>query len=284
MRCRFGAILWFCIFATATSVASSHGPVFGFATPVNSKGEISFDFGAYNRYAAFGSQTVLKTMVSYGLTPQVQWSFTAPAVLQSGSLPMSMVEGGEFQSNFSWRFHHQPNAVGRRFESTASAGIVVPGPQDKSGMFRSMHSAPGFSAWLATGITSRSHYFWLGGGGMHFFERAGDQRPNVITTTAVYGYRPPSWRSDRHQWDWRLFAELTGEHAGQVRRAASPITGSDANQIFLGPSVLGIFKYFAISGGVQFPVYSNLGRIYPHERARLAINVSYFLFSHARSH
>src|SRR5690348_8841843 len=284
MRCRVGTLVVFCFVTAVGSVASSHGPVFGFATPVNSKGEISFDFGAYSRNAASGSQTVLKTMVSYGLTPQVQWSFSAPAVVQSGSLPMSMMQGGEFQSNLTWRFHHQPNGVGRRFESTASIGIVVPGPQDKFGMFRSMHSAPGVSGWVATGVASRSHYFWIGGGGMHFAARSRDQRPNVVTTSAVYGYRPRSWRADRHEWDWRLFAELTGEHAGPVRRDGLAMPGSDANQVFLGPTVLGIFKYFAISGGVQFPVYSDVGRLYPRERARLAINVSYFLFSHARSH
>jgi hypothetical protein len=283
MRRCIGALV-FCILVGVPALASSHGPVFGFATPVNSKGEISFDFGAYSRNAAFGSQTVLKSMVSYGLTPQLQVSFVAPAVVQSGPLPMSMMEGGEFQSNLAWRFHHQPNAVGRRFESTASVGVVVPGPQDNFGMSRSMHSAPGVTGWVATGVASRSHYFWLGTGAMHFAERSGDQRPNVVSTSAVYGYRPPSWRADRHEWDWRLFAELTGEHSGIVYRAGLPIAGSDANQMFLGPSVLGIFKYFAVSGGVQFPVYSNMGRRYPRERARLAINVSYFLFSHARSH
>jgi len=284
MRCRIGTLLVFCFLVAVPSNASSHGPVFGFATPVNSKGEFSFDFGAYSRNAAFGSQTVLKTMVSYGLTPQLTWSFNAPAVLQAGSLPMSMMAGGEFQSNVSWRFHHRPNAVGRRSESTASIGIVVPGPQDKFGMFRTMRSAPGITGWAATGVASRSHYFWVGAGGMHFADRSGDQRPNVISASAVYGYRPPSWRADRHQWDWRVFGELVGEHSGLVRRGGLPMTGSDANQIFLGPSVLGIFKYFAISGGVQFPVYANVGRLYPRERARLAINVSYFLFSHAQSH
>lgn len=284
MRCCARALLLLSFLAPAASVASSHGPVFGFATPVNSKGEISFDFGAYHRNAVFGSQTVLKSMVAYGLTPQLQWSFSAPAVLQSGTLPMSPMEGGEFQSNLTWRFHHQPNGIGRRFESTASVGIVVPGPQDKSGMFHSMHSSPGVSGWIATGLASRSHYFWVGAGGMYFAERSGDQRPNVVTASAVYGYRPPGWRSDRHQWDWRVFGELVGEHAGLVQRGALSVAGSDANQVFLGPTILGIFNYFAISGGVQFPVYSNVGRLYPRERARLAINVSYFLFSHARSH
>src|ERR1051326_2616709 len=194
---------------------SGHGPVFGFATPVNSKGETSLDFGVYNRNAAFGSQTELKGMVSYGITPHLQLSLVAPGLAQQGSLPMSMMAGGEFLGNVTWRFQHNANAVGRRLESTASVGVVAPGPQDYSGMFRGMHSAPGVNAWVATGMASRSSYVWVGAGAMHFAERGGDQRPNVVSTSLVYGYRPPSWRADRHQWDWRVFAEMTGEHAGQ---------------------------------------------------------------------
>lgn len=264
--------------------ASGHGPVFGFATPLNSQGETSFDLGVFGRTAAFGSQTSLKTMVSYGITPHLQLSAVLPAFLQQGQLPMSMMAGGEFQGNAAWRFQHNPNAVGRRLESTASVGIVAPGPQDSFAMFRGMRSAPGVNAWIASGMASRSHYVWLGGGTTHFAARAGDQRPNLDSASLVYGYRPPSWRADQHQWDWRVFVEMVGEHAGLVRRAGAVMSGSDANQIVLGPTVLGIFKTFAISGGVQFPVYSDLGRMFPHERMRLAVNVSYFLFSHKRSH
>ena len=149
--------------------ASGHGPVFGFATPVNSQGEWSFDFGMFGRNAMDGSQATARWMIGYGITPHTQVSLIAPALLQSGSLPMTMMSGGgEFQSNLAWRFYHNPNAIGRRVESTASVGLVVPGPQDDFGMFRGFHSAPGVNAWVATGMASRSSYFWLGGGFMHF--------------------------------------------------------------------------------------------------------------------
>lgn len=264
--------------------ASGHGPVFGFATPVNSQGETSFDFGLFGRDADFGSQLAFKSMVSYGITPHLQLSLVAPALLKDGQLPMSMMSGGEFESNMAWRFQHRPSAVGKRIESTGSLGIIVPGPQDNFGMFSGMHSAPGINGWIATGMASRSNYFWLGAGGTHFAERSGDQRPNLASASLVYGYRPRAWRADIHKWDWRLFAELVGEHSGLVRRAGLTMPGSDANHIFLGPSVLGIYKSFAISGGVQFPIYSDIGRMFPHERVRVAVNVSYFLFSHKPSH
>lgn len=279
--------VWLCFLSLALSVpqmqASGHGPVFGFATPVNSQGETSLDFGLLGRDADFGSQLAFKSMLSYGFTPHLQLSLVAPALLKDGQLPMSMMSGGEFEGNIVWRFQHRPSAVGKRIESTGSLGIVVPGPQDNFGMFSGMHAAPGINGWVATGMASRSHYFWLGAGGTHFAERSGDQRPNLASASVVYGYRPPAWRPDTHEWDWRLFAELVGEHSGLVRRAGLTMPGSDTNHVFLGPSVLGIYKSFAISGGVQVPIYSDVGRIFSHERVRLAINVSYFLFSHKPS-
>ena len=52
------------------------------------------------------------------------------------------------------------------------------------------------------------------------------------------------------------------------------------------PSVLAIFKNFAIEGGVQAPIYRDASdSVYGHERVRFAINVSYLKFSsHTRSH
>jgi len=269
------------ILLVGPAFASGHGPVFGFATPVNSKGEWSFDFGLFGRNAPVGSQLTARSMLTYGLTPQVQFSIVAPALIQQGSLPMSTMSGGEFQGNVAWRFHHQPNAVGRRFESTASVGLIAPGPQDDFGMFRGIHSAPGVDAWAASGIASRSSYVWIGAGVMRFSERQHDQRPTVVSTSLVYGYRPRSWRSDTHQWDWRIFGEVIGEHVGQTQRGGFLMPGSDANQIFVGPSVLGIYKFLGLSGGVQFPIYRDIGRVFPKERVRFAINISYFLFSHS---
>ena len=270
------------LIGTATAFASGHGPVFGFATPLNSKGEFSVDFGMFARNAATGSQFTARSMLSYGLTPHLQISAVMPGLIEQGTLPMTMMSGGgEFQTNLAWRFQHNPYAVGTRFESTASVGLIVPGPQDNYGMFRTIRSAPGVNAWGATGLASRSTYLWIGGGFIHFAERSGDRRPNIISTSAVYGYRPKAWRSDRLAWDWRIFAEMTGEHMGQMQRGGLPMPGTDANQVFLGPTALGLYKSFAISGGVQLPIYQDTGTVFPRERLRAAINVSYFLFSHS---
>ena len=52
--------------------------------------------------------------------------------------------------------------------------------------------------------------------------------------------------------------------------------GTDAHQVFLGPSALGIYKNYAIQAGVQVPVYRNSGARLERERFRYAMNLSYF--------
>jgi hypothetical protein len=91
----------------------------------------------------------------------------------------------------------------------------------------------------------------------------------------AYGYRPESWRKD-NGWDWRLFAECTGERIGALEHTGLNVAGSSANQVFIGPTTLGVYKNYAISGGVQFAAYQKVGPAYPRERVRVAVNFTWF--------
>jgi hypothetical protein len=276
----------FVVLAAATAFATGHGPVFGYATPVNSAGEWSFDAGLNVRHFAPGTDLVFRNMVSYGFTPHVQWSFNLPAYLESApGAPTRTMGMGDWESNLAWRFHHNATSVGTRFESTASAGLVVPGPQSTPGAMGMLRRAPGLNVALATGMASRSHYLWAGGGYTWFAAKQGDQRPAVFSYSLVWGYRPPSWRKhDYPAWDWRLFAEMTGDAWGHAQHLGAPMPATHGHTIFLGPSTLGIYKSFAISGGVQFPVYQQIGSAFPRERVRVAVNLSYFLFTNHKQH
>ena len=55
-----------------------------------------------------------------------------------------------------------------------------------------------------------------GGGYTRFGESSHDRRPDTISWSAVYGYRPAKLRRGYDQWDYRGFAEFTGEHTGNV--------------------------------------------------------------------
>jgi hypothetical protein len=266
---------------TSAAFASDHGPVFGYATPVNSQGEVSCDAGIFGRNGTRGTQFSTGTGCGYGITPHITINAFLPATFGSGSLPESRIyPGSEWTAGASWRFLHSVTSVGKRIESTASLGLVVPGPQQDSGVLGGLHRKPGVTGSLATGYASRSQYLWLGGGYASFLPDSHDRRPDTISWSGVYGYRPAKLRRGYDQWDYRGFAELTGEHTGNVRSAGSALANSSTTSIWLGPSVLAIFKNVAIESGVQAPVYRDASdSLYGRERVRFALNISYLRFS-----
>jgi len=97
-----------------------------------------------------------------------------------------------------------------------------------------------------------------------------------LSYSAVWGYRPPALRKDYPHWDWRLFVELTGEQSGHLRLAGTEQQDTGGHQVLLGPAALGIYKNYAIEGGLQFLVYRNVGVRLQRETIRYAMNVSYF--------
>ena len=267
--------------------ATDHGPVFGYATPVNSQGEVSCDTGVFGRNGTQGTQISTGTGCGYGITPHFTINAFLPATFGAGSLPESrLIPSGEWTAGGSWRFLHSVTSVGKRLEATASLGIVVPGPQQDSGVLAGLHRAPGVAGTLAAGYASRSQYLWVGGGYTSFAARLHDRRPDTVSWSGVYGYRPARLRRGYNQWDYRGFAELTGEHTGNVRAGGAVLPNSSTASLWLGPSVLAVFKDVAIEGGAQAPLYRVAAEsLYGRERLRFAINISYLRFSgHTGSH
>ena len=267
------------ISATPLLQASGHGPVFGLATPTNPQGGFSLDTSFMGRYGD-GGGAMLRATLGYGLTENLKISISAPLVFDAEPFTPARVAaftpmGGDFESLVTWRFHRQDTGVGSRFESAAIGGLLVPGPQHAGGPERGLHSGVGGLAGLVTGVASRGHYAWTGVSYQRYAESAADRRPDLLFYSAVYGYRPPSWRTDTG-WDWRIFGELTGELAGTLRFAGLKLPGSDSHQVLFGPTTLGVYKNYAVSAGIQFPLYRDVSPIYPRERVRFSINFSYF--------
>ena len=269
------------LFLSATAFGSGHGPVFGMTTPTNAKDGWSLDLGTMGRSGSNGNGVMSRAMLSYGVTQDFQLSFTAPYVFSSAPFAPARTTGmmsstPDFEGIAAWRFHRQGTNIGKRFESTAYGGLIVPGPQRPKGMLGNLARAPGFYSAVATGMASRSHYVWVGVGNVHFAEKDGDQRPNLFTYSAVWGYRPPPLRKDYPHWDWRVFAEMNGEISNKAEKAGLLMPGTGGHQVFLGPTVLGIYKIYAIEGGMQFPVFRDVGANFQREKFRYAINFSYF--------
>jgi hypothetical protein len=279
---RAGIAVTLILLTASIAHGASHGPVFGLATPTNSQGEWSFDLGAFGRTTGIGSDVSFRGLISYGFTPHLTLSVTAPVVLGSTTLPPTRIQpGADFDSTLAWRFLHNTTRVGTRFESTAFAGLAAPGPQASLGGVIHTSNIPGNMIGAVTGVASRSHYAWLGATFTHFYEHNNDQRPNVFDYSFVYGYRPPKWRKEPDKWDWRLFAELVGERSGTFLQSGENVIGSEAHQVFLGPSALGIYRNYTVSFGAQAPIYRNVGALFPKERVRFAANFSYLLFQHS---
>ena len=265
------------------ATGASHGPVFGLATPTNSQGEWSFDQGIFGRSTSVGSQASIRELVGYGFRPHLTLSFTLPVVVGDTRLPPTRIQpGDDFDSTLAWRFQHRATKIGTRIESTAFAGLVVPGPQSGFNSLAKTTNVPGFMVGAVTGRASLSHYVWLGATFTRFAEHNGDRRPDVFDYSLVYGYRPPKWRRTPDKWDWRLFAELVGERSNRFQQGSVTVANTQAHQVFLGPSALGIYRNYTISFGAQFPVYQDVGNVWPRERVRFAVNFSYLLFQHSR--
>ena len=274
-------VLGLCSFA----IASGHGPVFGLATPTNSQGEWSFDEGVFGRSSSLGSQASVRTLIAYGFTPHLTLSFALPAVVGDTSLPPTRIQpGGDFDSTVAWRFQHRATKVGTRFESTAFVGLAVPGPQSGFKGIAHTSNVPGTMFGAVSGMASLSHYVWLGGTYTKFYEHDGNKRPDVFDYSLVYGYRPEKWRRPPDKWDWRLFGELVGERSDRFLQTNTSVPNTQAHQVFLGPTTLGIFHNYTVSFGAQFPIYQNVGAAFPKERVRFAFNISYLLFQHGNSH
>jgi len=262
--------------------ADGHGPVFGLATPTNSKGEWSFDSGVFGRSNSFDTQASFREQIGYGFTPHLSLFFTAPVVFGNAVLtPTRIQPGDDFDAKLAWRFQHRATKVGTRFESTAFVGLAVPGPQSGFPGIANTTNVPGIMLGAVTGMASRSHYIWLGATFTKFFQHYGDQRPNVFDYSLVYGYRPLKWRRPPDKWDWRLFAELVGERSGSIQQSHVVLTNTQAHQLFLGPSALGIYRNYTVGFGAQFPIYQNVEPQFPKERVRIAVNFSYLLFQHS---
>lgn len=260
-------------------LGSGHGPVFGLATPTNPQGGWSVDFNLMGR-GGNGSGVMFRPALGYGVTENLKIAFSAPVRLRAEPFVPARMSAfssmsGDFEGTAIWRFHRQDTGVGSRFESAVLGGVLLPGAQADGGPLRQTRSGAGGLIGGVTGVASRSHYAWAGASYQRYGARGGDRRPDVLFYSGAYAYRPASWRKDSG-WDWRIFGELTGERAGAVQLSSVSIAGSKSQQVFLGPSVLGVYKNYAVSAGFQLPVYQGRSTFYPQERFRFALNFAYF--------
>ena len=263
--------------------AAGHGPVFGLATPTLGKGSWSLDGGVMGRSGG-GEMLMARPMVGYGITSDLELSTSLPIPLYStGNLARArmmttMPADPDVELQLAWRFQRHALGIGNRIETTATLYVDYPIFSARDGV----RVFPGLAASLVTGYASRSWYLWAGG----FYRRylgPIDQTADHLGDTAMYslvvGYRPPFLaRRELPKGDWRLFAELVGEYnfPDELGGAREPDTGG--HRLFLGPTLLGLYGAWGISGGPQFAIYNDLNGVQSRDFVRYAVNFTYWWF------
>ena len=198
--------------------AADHGPVFGLATPTNPKGGWSFDLGVNGRG---GTASTLEAALSYGLTQNLKLAVSGPVVFHPDPYPRSSVTtntpiSGDFSGLAWWRFQRK-DFKGKRVESTAVAGVLVPGTQQEAGIYRGLNSGPGYLVGGVSGVASRSHYVWAGATYQRYAESKGDRRPDLLSFRCLR--LPPSCLA--HRLSALGLAGLRGIHRRANRCAAT---------------------------------------------------------------
>jgi len=280
MRARALAVLLVMI-APRAAAASGHGPVFGASTPVLGKGGWQLDQAWFGRMVdgTHTDEQMLRTMISFGITEDLQISGSLPirldssVVMSRGRMLSMMSSIKEVEAAAAWRFHRRVTGVGTRFESTVSGGVGFPLEEYSPD---GMQAAPSAHVSAATGYISRAHYAWVGGGYQKHRKTDFNQLGSVTYLSAVYGYRPRFLRLDYPKPDLRFFVEAMAERTERAQHFGFDMLSSGGDAVFVGPTALLLYKAYAIEGGMMFPAYQRTTS-FP-ERRRFAVNVSYYFW------
>jgi hypothetical protein len=221
---------------------------------------------------------MLKTMLSFGVTENLQISGSVPLAMSDGGLAparmmSAMSSDREFEALTSYRFQRRTVGIGGRQESTFYVGGTAPLERRRNGV----GVGGSVEGGIATGYASRAHYVWVGGSLQHFLERGGGQFSDSRLVTAVYGYRPEVLRTEAGKPDLRFFVEVTAEDRSAARTSGVE-TATGARTVFVGPTTLLLHKAVGLEAGVLFPAYQRVDSTSVKEHVRIAVNLAYFFW------
>ena len=257
--------------------AQGHGPVFGLSTPTLRKGGWSLDAGFMGQVVGEHEMAMFRPMVSYGVTEDLQLSVSLPLPIYTsqGMMPARvatrMPASPDAEATLGWRFQKRELGVGSRFETTTFLTLAYPTDAVRLGL----ETSPAVAAALTTGYVSRTIYAWIGGMYRRYMSPVGstaDHLGDLAMYSVVLGYRPPAFQHDYPHADWRLFVEAVGEIAARDVANGVERPASGGHGVFVGPTLLGLYGGWGVSGGPLFPVYQQLNGSQPREKVRLALD------------
>ncbi len=257
-------------------VAQGHGPIYGLSTPTLGKGGWSLDVGAMARLLDGPRTAMVRPMVSYGITADLQAFGSFPVAIErdSDAPPVRgftrMPATRDVEIGFGWRPQRTGVGVGARRETTIWVAVDHPLESDRRGL----ETAPGAFGAVVTGYASRTVYAWAGGAYRRYATDGGDRPGDVTMASFVLGYRPSVFRGDYPNADWRAFVEVVGEWVGEDRLSGRAVSDTGGRQIFVALTALGLYGSWGMAAGPALPVSQNLDG--PREKARFAVNVTFW--------
>jgi hypothetical protein len=259
--------------------AEGHGPIFGLATPTLGKGQWSSDTGFMRMETNAAETWRAREMLGYGITEDLQVTFTAPVGNRDALPSMVNARAGAMmgasdavEASLLWRFHRVAPAVGMRRESSLLLGVADGAELGRTGM----EIGPTLHAAIVTGFASRTTYWWLGAGAQRDVGQDRVQQGTLTYATAVFGWRPPVFRGDYPKPDWRLFIETVAERAERDRMNGVTLENSGGTRWLAGPSVLGLFGKWGVSAGVLLPIDEHLNGVQPDTKYRAKVVFTYW--------
>lgn len=264
--------------ASIPAQGQGHGPVFGLSTPTLAKGGWSLDATTMGRVAGRREMVMFRSLLSYGINEDLQVSASLPMPLyapQAGLPPARvaarMPSTPDMEFMLGWRFQRRETGIGSRLESTMYLGFDYPTDATRAGL----RMAPGIVGALVTGYASRVIYVWAGALYRRYMTPVGattDHPGDLLMYSLVVGYRPPPFLQDYPHPDWRLFVEVVGENASRDVAGGVERVASGGRQVFVGPTLLGLYGGWGLSGGPVFRAYRRLNGVQPRESVRMSLN------------
>ena len=283
--CRSLAVGLFCVSAVTAGAAwpltaQGHGPVYGLSTPTLGRGGWSLDVAGMGRFLDGKRMAMIRPMLSFGVTEDLQVSASLPIPLVSDpAIPgfrafTRMPASRDVEMMVGWRIQRRGIGVGARRETTIWLAADLPTDGSRDGL----ETAPSLFGSIVTGYASRSVYVWVGAAHERSFtagpqdHRAGD----VTMGSLVIGYRPRWFRGDYPAADWRAFIEVVGETVRRDRVGSIALDDSGGRQLYGALTVLGLYGSWGLAGGPSFPLYQSLNGNQPNEGVRLALNTTFW--------
>lgn len=261
--------------------AQGHGPVYGLSTPTLGRHDWSLDVALMGRFLDGSRGVMLRSMLSYGITEDVQASVSLPMSLYTPAGlapvrgPSRMPVTRDVELLAGWRFDREATNVGARRESTIWLGLTYPTDSVRA----AVRTAPGLYGALVTGYASRSVYAWAGALYRRYMTPNGpaaDHPGDAALLTLVLGYRPPAFRHDYPRPDWRIFLELVGEDTQRDVIAGIEQRDTGGRQVYAGLTLLGLYGPWGVSGGPALPVYRRLDGSQRGDQVRFVVNTAFW--------